>query len=192
MKRSYLKVGDKSSAGGTATEGIALMSHHGTQLTFVGATVECPACLSMGKIVPRGPRWAGNLMGKQVALEGDVCACQCYPLPVMLASQSDMTMSFEAHELARMGLGSDGASINETPASDHWIRFALNERGSCEGLGCRAHFADGSVAHGTFDANNIVHFERPNATPCQKVELAIDYEKPSRSLVHSLLSAMLE
>ncbi|MFL9987652.1 PAAR domain-containing protein [Paraburkholderia sediminicola] len=190
MKRSYLKLGDKSSAGGTVMEGIPLMNHDGTELTFVGATVTCPACKDSGHIVAKGPRWPGDLMGKQAALEGDVCACKCYPLPVMLASQSDMTMSFESHELAGMGFAANGSSLTEKEASEHWIKFALNEKGGCEGLGCRAHFADGSIEHGTFDAENEVHFERPNSSPCQKVELVNDYEKPSGSLVESLLSAM--
>lgn len=190
MKRSYLKIGDKSSAGGVVAEGIPLMTHHGTNLTFVGASVSCPACHSTGKIVAKGPRWPGDLMGKQAALEGDVCACKCYPLPVMLASQSDMTMSFESHELAGMGFAANGSSLTEKEASEHWIKFALNEKGSCEGLGCRAHFADGSVERGSFDAENVVHFERPNSSPCQKVELVNNYEKPSGSIVESLLSAM--
>lgn len=143
MKRSYLKIGDRSSAGGTAVEGIPLMTHHGKELTFVGATVVCPSCKSDGKIVARGPRWPGDLMGKHVALEGDVCSCKCYPPPVMITSQSDMTMSFESHELASMGFGASGNSLANEPASEHWIRFTLSDKGSCEGLRCRAHFSDG-------------------------------------------------
>lgn len=191
MKRSYLKIGDKSSAGGTVVEGIPLMTHHGKEITFVGAAVTCPACKSTGQIVAKGPRWPGDLMGKHAALEGDVCACKCYPLPVMLASQSDMTMSFESHELAGMGFAANGSSLTEKEASEHWIKFKLDEKGSCDGLGCRAHFADGSVEHGTFDSENVVHFERPNSSPCQKVELVTDNEKPSGSLIESLLSAMV-
>jgi hypothetical protein len=37
MRRSYLKIGDKSSAGGTITEGIPNTIHFGTELTFIGA-----------------------------------------------------------------------------------------------------------------------------------------------------------
>jgi uncharacterized Zn-binding protein involved in type VI secretion len=193
MKRSYLKIGDKSSAGGTVTESIPLMSHHGTNLTFVGASVSCPACHSTGKIVAKGPRWPGDMMGKLPALEGDLCACKCYPLPVMQPSQSDMTMSFESHELAGLGFAPNGSSLTEPEPSDYWIRFALNESaGSCEGLKCAAHFADGSIEHGTFGADNVVHFDRPNSTPCQRVDiLPADTREDGQSVTGNMLAAML-
>ncbi|PRZ45366.1 PAAR domain-containing protein [Paraburkholderia fungorum] len=194
MKRSYLKIGDKSSAGGTVVEGIPLMTHHGKELTFVGATVVCPACKSSGQIVAKGPRWPGNLMGKHAALEGDICSCKCYPPPVMIASQSDMTMSFESHELASMGFGPSGNSLSEDSVSDseHWIRFALSDKGSCEGLRCRAHFSDGSVEEGVFDSDNKILFSRPNATPCQKVDVVLGHnEDTGQSVMGSLLQAMV-
>jgi len=194
MKRSYLKIGDKSSAGGTVVEGIPLMTHHGKELTFVGATVTCPACKSTGHIVAKGPRWPGDLMGKHAALEGDVCSCKCYPPPVMIASQSDMTMSFESHELASMGFGPSGNSLADEQQSDseYWIRFALNDKGSCEGLRCRAHFADGSVEEGVFDSENKILFPRTNATPCQKVDVVLAHnEDTGQSVMGSLLAAMV-
>lgn len=100
MKRSYLKIGDRSSAGGTAVEGIPLMTHHGKELTFVGATVVCPSCKSDGKIVARGPRWPGDLMGKHVALEGDVCSCKCYPPPVMIRDGTILALRQVCEEIA--------------------------------------------------------------------------------------------
>ena len=190
MKRSYLKIDDKSSAGGTVAEGIALTTHQGKEITFIGAMVRCPTCCNSGLIVAEGPRWPDELMGKQVALDGDLCSCKCYPLPVMLASQSDMTMNFESSELASMGFSTNDSALDEKEASEHWIKFALNEKGSCKGLGCRAHFADGSVEYGTFNSENVVHFKRPNSFPCEKVELVTDNQTPSGSLIESLLSSM--
>ncbi|MGN7982749.1 PAAR domain-containing protein [Burkholderia sp. 22313] len=114
MRRSYLKIGDKSSAGGTVIEGIPDCFHHGTELTYLGAQVVCPACQSTGRIVPKGPRWPSNMMGHEPALEGDLCVCKCYPNPVMLASQDSMFESFEAQGLADMGFASTGlASTGE-------------------------------------------------------------------------------
>ncbi|WP_205182586.1 PAAR domain-containing protein [Burkholderia sp. LMG 13014] len=192
MKRSYLKIGDRSSAGGTVVEGIPLMTHHGTELTFIGAAVTCPACRSTGQIVAKGPRWPGDLMGKHAALEGDVCSCKCYPPPVMIASQSDMTMSFESHELASMGFGPSGNVLADEATGEHWIRFALNDKGSCEGLRCRAHFSDGSVEDGVFDSENRIHFTRPNASTCQKVEVVLDHSQDvAGSVTGSLLRAMV-
>jgi hypothetical protein len=57
MERSYLKVGDKSSVGGTVIEGVPFSPHYGIELTFLGAQVICPACKSTGHIVRKGPRW---------------------------------------------------------------------------------------------------------------------------------------
>lgn len=118
MRRNYLKKGDKSTMGGIATEGIACMKHHGTELTFVGAKVACPACGTMGQIIPTGPRWPDNFVGKHAALEGDMCMCKCHPMPIMLASQSDMFESFEARNLSEMGFSPDGAPLRQEPARD--------------------------------------------------------------------------
>jgi uncharacterized Zn-binding protein involved in type VI secretion len=172
MKRSYLKVGDKSSVGGTVVEGIALTTHHGTQLTFLGAIVVCPACKSSWVIAEKGPRWPGEMMGKRAALEGDICICNCNPPPVMIASQTIMTMSFESNDLVLMGFSPTGSALEKEPVAKHWIQFSLKDQGSYEGLHCRAHFADGSIEDGIVDASNTVHIDRPNASICQKVEKA--------------------
>ncbi|HDR9133839.1 TPA: PAAR domain-containing protein [Burkholderia vietnamiensis] len=66
------------------------MSCEGVGLTYLGAKVTCPACKRIGVIVADGPRWPGELMGHQAALEGDKVACGCSPLPTMIASQSAM------------------------------------------------------------------------------------------------------
>ncbi|WP_267478579.1 PAAR domain-containing protein [Paraburkholderia saeva] len=192
MQRSYLRVGDKSSVGGTAIEGIPFVSHEGKALTFVGAHVSCPACKSTGQIVAKGPRLPVVMMGKMRAMEGDICQCNCSPAPVMIASQSSMFETIQGHELASMGYGPTGNLLADEPTGDHWIRFALNDAGSCEGLRCRAHFSDGSMQEGVFDSDNKVHFERPNASACQKLEVV--HSEPQTdgvSVVGSLLSAMV-
>ncbi|WP_080485793.1 MULTISPECIES: PAAR domain-containing protein [Burkholderia cepacia complex] len=84
VKRHYLRVGDKSTAGGVVTDGIATTSVMGQQLTHIGASVMCPACSSVGHIVPIGPRFPDGWMGQKVALEGDKVSCGCYPMPTML------------------------------------------------------------------------------------------------------------
>lgn len=104
MKRNNLKVGDRSSAGGTVADAIPGCRHHGTELTFIGARVICPACRTTGRIAPKGPRWPGTMMGKEPALEGDICICKCSPPPVMLASQDTMCQKFESRGLSGMKL----------------------------------------------------------------------------------------
>lgn len=192
MRRNYLKVGDKSSAGGTVVDGVPQTTHHGTELTFLGAQVVCPACKSTGRIVQKGPRWPGTMMGKEPALEGDICVCKCDPPPVMISSQNTMYESFDSHALASMGYGPAGNYLADVPASEHWIRFAIKDAGSCEGLRCRAHFADGSVEEGVFDSANKVHFDRPNASPCQKVDVALSQNQTNaQSVMGNILMAMM-
>ncbi|RKP45998.1 PAAR domain-containing protein [Trinickia fusca] len=191
MRRSYLKIGDKSSVGGTVAEGIPKTTHYGTELTFIGAQVVCPACKSVGHIAAKGPRRPGSMMGKEPALEGDICVCKCSSPPVMLPSQSNMYESFESHELASMGYGPAGNYLADEPAGEHWIRFSLSDAGSCEGLHCRAHFADGSVEEGVFDADNKVHFDRPNASACRRVDVVLDGGRTSgQSAMGNILMAM--
>lgn len=191
MKRSYLLVGDRSSVGGTVTDGVPMMKHHGTALTYVGAPVACPACKSTGHIVSRGPRWPGSMMGKEPALEGDICECKCAPCPTMVASQFDRYQHFDTLQLASMGYGPAGNALADEPTSEHWIRFSLKDAGSCEGLRCRAHFADGSVEEGVFDSDSSVHFDRPNASACQKVDVLLDGgQAGGQSVMSNILTAM--
>ncbi|MGN6669298.1 MAG: PAAR domain-containing protein [Trinickia sp.] len=188
MKRSRLRKGDRSSVGGVVNEGIPRMSHEGAELAFLGASVTCPACHSTGEIVPQGPRWPANFMGRQPALEGDLCACKCDPPPVMMASQTTMFESFDSHQLAGMGFAPSGRPLDEKP---HWIKFALNENGSGEGLRCAAHFEDGAIEHGTFEASNIVRLERPNGSPCKRVVILFDdHGNSSGSIIENLLFSM--
>ncbi|RQT18224.1 PAAR domain-containing protein [Burkholderia contaminans] len=111
VKRNYLRVGDHSTSGGVVVDSIPTMSCEGIGLTYLGAKVTCPACKRIGVIVADGPRWPGELMGHQVALEGDKVACGCSPLPTMIASQSAMFMSFESDALVKMGFSASGGPV---------------------------------------------------------------------------------
>jgi len=154
MKRSHLKVGDKSSAGGTVVEGIPRTTHNGTELTFVGAQVSCPACKSVGRIVAQGPRWPDSWMEKQAALEGDICACKCEPPPVMLASQSDMYESYEGHELASMGYTAAGEPITHASKTyDQHFRILNSDGEPVEGLPYLLKSADGTTVKGITMSN---------------------------------------
>lgn len=98
MRRAILKQGDKTTAGGVVLEGIDSCKHHGTPITFIGAKIWCPACNAEGEIGWKGPHRKATMMGKQQALEGDLCLCKCDPPPVLLASQDSAWHVFEAHE----------------------------------------------------------------------------------------------
>lgn len=111
MDRNYLLKGDKSSVGGVVTEGIESTFNDDMPLAFIGAAVSCPACNTIGHVIAKGPRWPDDLMGKQAALDGDLCGCQCSPPPVMIAPNAGMVQSFEPGELAAMGYHPDGSLV---------------------------------------------------------------------------------
>ncbi|RZT42042.1 PAAR domain-containing protein [Cupriavidus agavae] len=119
MIRCNLLMGDRSTAGGRVIEGLPECTIMGTEMTFVGAKVVCPACKSTGVIIGVGPRFDNSWMGKTEALDGDICACRCEPAPVMIASQNQMFHRFEAEDLAAMGFDTRGRPLSRsgTPES---------------------------------------------------------------------------
>lgn len=178
MRRSYLKVGDRSSVGGTVVEGVPNTTHHGTELTFVGAQVTCPACKSVGRIVPKGPRWPGSMMGKEPALEGDICVCKCDPPPVMIASQSTMYESFESHQLSSMGFGSSGQPLeHEAKTHDQHFRIINSDGEPVEGLPYLLKSADGKTVQGTTLANGKT--ELVSANDAHEVEFLLHLTRGS-------------
>lgn len=136
MKRGVLKIGDKSSVGGTVIDGIPDCKHNGTELTYIGAQVLCPACKTTGRIAAKGPRWPSSMMAREQALENDICICECNPHPVMIASQDTMYQSFESQHLAVMGFTSNGTPLSQDDAT-HTQKFLIKD--SSTGLPLRNH-----------------------------------------------------
>lgn len=109
MKRHFIRVGDKTTAGGTVLEGAPNHQIYGLAASYEGAQVACPACKTIGYIQKVPPFRSFAMSGRQIALENDLCICKCHPPPKLIASQANASMSFEADELKRMGL--DGLGI---------------------------------------------------------------------------------
>jgi hypothetical protein len=115
VRRNYLKVGDVATNGATIIEGIDKVKFGGVYLTYLYAKVRCPVCNTIGVVVPWGPRRPGKWMGKEPALDNDLCACQCDPRPHLISSQSSMFMSFEPQALAAMGFSPTGVPLSKSP-----------------------------------------------------------------------------
>lgn len=196
MKRYFLAKGDRAGAA-VITEGLPTSTYQGAdgvrvELSTVYMKTWCDACKREGYISPRGPRHAGTAEnGRQHALSGDVNACGCEPPPVFQVVRTMMETIGEG-DVARMSPAVARFSAENSPEDAwHWIAFALRDEGSCEGLRCAAHFADGSVETGVFGANNTVSFSRPSGSPCTKVEILSDNESwANGAATESLLSAM--
>jgi uncharacterized Zn-binding protein involved in type VI secretion len=88
MTRKFIRKGDKTDRSGIVMDGITQSLFQGKPLAYLGASVQCPACGTQGIIISDGSPRTMTVMGKQVALENDLCQCKCDPLPKLLASQA--------------------------------------------------------------------------------------------------------
>jgi uncharacterized Zn-binding protein involved in type VI secretion len=97
MERYRLRMGDQSIVGGTITDGDFGFVIDDRATAVIGGEVQCPACSSVGVIVAFGPRHYDYINGRMQALDGDLCACNCSPSPVLQASQWFSSHSFDGY-----------------------------------------------------------------------------------------------
>ncbi|MFL9987981.1 PAAR domain-containing protein [Paraburkholderia sediminicola] len=88
MSRRFILKDDKTDRNGVVLDGIIGSSFDGRPLAYLGASVFCHTCSTEALIVSDGSPHTMSVMGKQVALENDLCQCKCEPLPKLLASQT--------------------------------------------------------------------------------------------------------
>ncbi|MCI0147515.1 PAAR domain-containing protein [Paraburkholderia sediminicola] len=88
MSRRFILKDDKTDHNGVVLDGIVGSSFGGRPLAYLGAPVLCHTCNTEGIIVSDGLPHTMSVMGKQVALENDLCQCKCEPLPKLVASQT--------------------------------------------------------------------------------------------------------
>jgi len=72
----------------------------------------------------------------------------------------------------------------------NWIGFKIPTAESYEGLSCVAHFEDGSVMQGVFDAKNTVKFSNPTGKTCTAIDYGIENVSDSASILESILSTI--
>lgn len=90
MKRFYVTLGAKSTAGGVVTTATAPCTVNGVRVALEGDKVRCGGCKSEGTIRATWPRVSERWNGRQVALHGDECVCRCDPPPTLVASQKQL------------------------------------------------------------------------------------------------------
>lgn len=88
MRRYHITVGAKTTANGSVKTGWTRGRINGQAFAREGDEVLCPVCKSIGLIVCDGLRLVEMLDGRQAALDGDLCRCQCDPLPRLIANQT--------------------------------------------------------------------------------------------------------
>jgi uncharacterized Zn-binding protein involved in type VI secretion len=115
--RYYARKGDWTTAGGVISEGLASFCLGERPASFEGAAVWCPACKSTGRICASGPRRPFMLPnGRQIALDNDLCLCQCSPPPRLIASQSQAGMSVAGDAPAHAAQHTSGTNVPELAA----------------------------------------------------------------------------
>lgn len=85
-KRYYIRAGDTTTANGVVLASSDFSRVDARALARDGDPVDCPACNTQGIIRIVGPRLSDSFMGKQYALNDDLCLCACSPPPTLVAA----------------------------------------------------------------------------------------------------------
>lgn len=93
--RYHITVGARTTAGGTVLTGGSFFTIHGVPVAHEGDTVACPQCETVGVIAPDGARRSETYMGREIALSGDLCICQCTPAPRLIENQKHSWQQFD-------------------------------------------------------------------------------------------------
>lgn len=154
--RQWIRKGDRTTAGGEVTSGLDNMRHMGQPMAFEQDSVYCPACSSTGFIQCVGERFSfTGPHGRQLALEGDLCICQCLPPPQLVAGQAHSG----SQGATGFGMRADGGFFAGRPPDRQpdpaAQRFLVADQHSGEPLPNRRYRLTypGGVVEGRTDAN---------------------------------------
>lgn len=95
MKRHHITLGARTTADGIVTSASSFMSIDGARIALEGDQVSCRGCGGTGTIQCTGPRTRERFNGRLVALEGDLCICNCATPPTLLPSQDSRCQTVE-------------------------------------------------------------------------------------------------
>jgi uncharacterized Zn-binding protein involved in type VI secretion len=87
MKRHIITLGARTTADGVVTSASSAISIDGARVALEGDEVSCHTCGGTGTIRCAGPRTPERFDGRLVALENDLCVCNCATPPKLLPSQ---------------------------------------------------------------------------------------------------------
>jgi|GEM_PF-671119 len=174
--------GDRTTTGGEVIGRSGFYNEKGKMYARKENHATCWNCKGGWPIYGTASGWMDD--GIPYVKDMDRVLCPCGKNFVLAAGGSNAFYSDER--------SNEPGAQPETKAANHWIAFRLSEKGSCEGLPCVAHFADGSTEYGTFDADNTVRFERAsNGNACARIEWTLDDSLAvSGSVTESILSSI--
>lgn len=190
MPRLALKE-DHTTTGGRVLGGSSdFYAEDGRPFALDGDKATCGNCKGLWPILGSAHDW----MDKDCSMVKDLdpVHCPCGKNRVFASGSSPFDYETGGSEAVVSSAGQWVSSDLALTDSPLWIKFVLGEQGNCEGLRCLAHFTDGSVEEGIFDSDNKVHFDRPNSSACQKVDVMLDNNQVSgQSVMGSILTAMM-
>lgn len=199
MRRHHICLGDTTTAGGVVVCATSGMGIGGRAAAVEGDAVECKACRSTGRIRCVGPRHPGTVNGRRLALEGDLCACTCPRPPVLVAGQGASYETLDVPDGAVAQASEAAAAWSTEPGSASaaamregaWVGLQVSEAASCEGLACRVHLDDGSLAHALCTSGNQIRVDGLKARYVLRVDYLLDEPGHAPSLSELLLQRML-
>jgi uncharacterized Zn-binding protein involved in type VI secretion len=188
-ERAIIRMGDPTSHGGVVLEGFPTLNIYGKNAAGIGHRGQCPKCKTTFTIVAGVSNY--TFMGKNVAVEGMLTSCGA----TLIATQGQATVddtSGAARSASTTPKSQTAKAVAVSPPavandSSKWIKFTLDELGSCEGLKCTAHFDDGSKIDGVFDASNQISFTSPSGQQASRLEFEPIVAKQGGSVTESIL-----
>ncbi|MBU9230283.1 PAAR domain-containing protein [Burkholderia multivorans] len=161
MERYFIRIGDKTTSGGTVLQGKDSFKYHDKAVAYAGAQVYCPVCQTVGRIENVPPYRTMLLNGEQIALSDDLCICKCSPSPRLLASQNTGSMSFSGHAIMKRepGLG-NGLPSTATESMRFNDRFKLYDQETHDLLVNKEYAilrSNGTIEYGVTDHEGCTH-----------------------------------
>ncbi|WP_175714002.1 PAAR domain-containing protein [Burkholderia ambifaria] len=146
-------LGDKTTAGGIVAQGERASTVNGQPFAYQDAKINCQSCSSVGAIRNIGPNRPMGLMGKQVALENDLCICKCNPPPRLIASQRTAFIEFGLSELEAMGYTPQGRYFGDSSYDQYFLLKDKHTGRPLQDVLYRIVTDDGDEIEGRTDAN---------------------------------------
>lgn len=188
--RYWVRNGDTTTAGGEVMATGAHMPVDGRAMAFEGDPVRCPACNSIGviKCVPPLRRSTGHA-GTQMAVEGDLCMCQCPVPPRLVASQRSYSMGFSAGDIATTAgaaawLAHAGGSLAEFGYKfDRYVVLRDKSGSPHKNMPYRITLETGQVFEGVTDEAG--HTEKVFSTTAQTATIEVPYYGNTHDTAHA-------
>ncbi|MEN9658185.1 MAG: hypothetical protein RL571_1650 [Pseudomonadota bacterium] len=184
--KKVIRIGDPTSHGGTVLSGSPYRVLYKKNVARLGDIVSCPQNGHTNCVIIEGdPSWLVD--GKPAALEGHLTSCGA----VLFSSLKEVDRSYEGSGAASTAITKTNAApaaFTTNNGNKNWIKFTLDEVGSCAGLECTAHFDDGTEMQGTFNNDNQISFADVSGKHVSRIVFPTTADEENPSIVELFLN----